>query len=204
MPVWIAARVISWLFSPLLVPVYAVFIALWGSSLSYLPLRSRLGILTFTFIATGVFPLLCIFGLRLSGQVTSVALRERSERTVPYFIAACCYAFSVWHFHRAMAPEWFCMFFTGAAISILAVAIINLRWKISGHATAVGGMLGLCIRLAMTTGPEWHYAGTLMGVILACGITCTSRLLLGRHTPAQVWAGLALGFTSVFTASLFT
>ncbi|MDE7406871.1 MAG: hypothetical protein K2M76_00500 [Muribaculaceae bacterium] len=204
LPVWIAARILSWVFSPLLIPVYSVFITLWGSPLAFLPMRSRLGILTFTFIATGVFPMLCILGLKFSGQVTSAALRERTERTIPYIIAALCYSFCIWHFHRAMAPDWFCMFFAGATLSIVAVAIINLWWKISGHATAVGGMLGLCLWLAVTTGPEWPYTSTLTGVILICGVTCTSRLLLGRHTPAQVWSGLALGFAAVYlTATLF-
>lgn len=195
------AELISWLFSPLLMPTYGTWIALWGSPLAWLPTRIRWHAVIYTLVITCFIPLVLIGALRLFRVIRHIALRDRADRTIPYIAALLCYAVCALHFYTAHAPQWFYMFFVGAGVSIMIVGIINLRWKISAHATAAGGLTAIVVRLALTSVHIHDLTGPLTAVIIMAGLSGTARLLLGRHTPAQIWAGYLNGFVCVFTAA---
>ena len=197
----IGAELISWLFSPLLMPTYGAWIALWGSPLAWLPARIRWNAVIYTLLLTCVIPLIFIGTLRLFKLVKHMALRNRTDRPLPYLVALMCYAVCAWHFYTAHAPQWFYMFFVGAGVSIVIVGIINFRWKISAHATAAGGLIAIVLHLILTNVHIYDLIGPLTAVIMMAGLSGTSRLILERHTPAQIWTGYINGFICVFIAS---
>lgn len=197
----VGAEIISWIFSPLLMPTYGIWIALWGSPLAWLPARIRWNAVIYTLILTCVVPLLFIGALKLFKVISHLSLRNRTDRPIPYIVAFLCYGVCAMHFYTAHSPQWFYMFFVGAGLSILVVCIINFRWKISAHATAAGGLIAIVLRLILTDVNIYNLIGPLTAVIIMAGLSGTARLILCRHTPAQVWAGYLNGFICVFAAT---
>lgn len=71
------AHVISDLFSPLLVPSYALSLALWFTLLRYLPLAVKLMALGGVFFITAVIPALVIFILYRMGRVSDMSISDK-------------------------------------------------------------------------------------------------------------------------------
>ena len=70
-------------------------------------------------------------------------------------------------------------------MELAALALINIVWLISIHAT---GMMATTLLAGFIFGAPIGWALTPLLVLV-----CWARLYLKRHTPAQVVAGLALG-----------
>lgn len=195
------AHFFSFVFSPLLVPSYGVWLALWCSTLNHYPADVRWAVTGVTFLITCLFPLLTIFGMWKLGMVSDPGLNKRTERTVPYIITAISYAGCAFYLGRANAPAWLVMFMVGAFCAALVSIVVNLRWKISAHMAAMGGMIGMLFRIATdgiaVSGIMW----VIIAAVLAAGAVGTSRVALERHTLMQVIAGTANGFVCVYFLS---
>lgn len=194
-PNWLdaTAKVLSAVFSPLMVPTYACAIALWITPLSLTPEKTRLLISLAVFFISTIVPLASIILMIKGGVIKDSAISDRKERTAPFFITLVCYLATAWMLYAKHAPTWLWLFYAGAAIIIVIAILITLRWKISAHTMTMGGLLALIFFIV------WHNLGVvytmpwLLGVLLLSGAVATSRLVLKRHTPAQVYAGFALG-----------
>lgn len=172
--------------------------------MSWLPVSIRWMSVAYTLLFTGILPLGFIVTLRLCGRASDLGLSDRRQRLLPYIAGALCYAGACLYFHRAHAPEWFYMFFAGAGAAVIISLIVSLRWKISAHGAAMGGLTAMVVRIM--TGP--HCAVDMASLTLPCvviltGAVCTSRLILGRHTLMQVVAGVANGFACVWITTAF-
>jgi membrane-associated phospholipid phosphatase len=84
----------------------------------------------------------------------------------------------------------------GAIAALLAVTIINRRWKISAHLTGIGGLLGGICSFAL------NYSvlplGLIVGVLAISLMLMYARLYLNAHTPMQVVCGFLLGLLCTF------
>ena len=69
-----AAWLISTLLSPLLVPSYAIAIALWNSILAIVPLSTKIHVLITVLLITGVLPAAFIFLLLRLKKVSDMSL----------------------------------------------------------------------------------------------------------------------------------
>lgn len=198
-----AANVLSLLFNPLLVPTYCAWIALWSTTLAWLPESIRWISVMYTFLFTGILPFGFIALMRFCGRASDMDLTNRRQRMLPYIAGAFCYGAACFYFHRAHAPEWFYMFFAGAGAAIIVSLIVSFRWKISAHGAAMGGLLAMIVRIM--TGP--YATADLASVTLPCaviftGAVCTARLILGKHTLMQTLAGVANGFICVWLTTI--
>lgn len=195
-PMW--AQLVSDIFSPLVVPTFAMVVALWCTDMRTLPADNRLMATLAVALITGAIPFAVITLLRRTGRVSDTAISNRSQRLLPMAVAAVCY-FGAWLQMRAFgAPGWLCGFFLGAMAAIVLATAITGVWKISAHATAAGGFLGMtawCVAYGLA---DINAMAVLSVVTVVAGLVGTARLMLGRHDLAQVLAGLALGFGCVF------
>lgn len=194
-----AAKTISFIFSPLLIPTYCTWTAMWSTTLSWLPANIRWMSVLYAFLFTCILPLGFISLMRISGHASDMSLRNRRQRFMPYIAGVMCYAAACFYFHRAYAPEWFYLFFAGAGLAVLISLLVSLKWKISAHAAAVGGWLAMLLRIM--TGP--YVTVDLASFAFPCtvifaGAVCSSRLIIGAHTPLQLLAGLINGFVCVW------
>lgn len=204
-------QVISWLFMPLTMPLFALLIVFYtpsginfstlGNSLYFLEPASK----RFFFNSFGlfgfIFPIVSIVIMRLSKQVESLELDLQRQRFIPLFLVG-CYALMLtvllWKFNAQVPIS---KHFFGLALSGVMVAfgfmLINLKTKISLHAGGVGMLLGFLFS---------YYQDQVIVVFwplyVACiiaGLVISSRIALKKHTISQLFFGFILGFLITFT-----
>lgn len=189
---------LSWIFVPLLMPVYGILFIFRLSILDVIPAGMQTAV---TFVIAGInffAPMLLILLLKLVGLVQDVGLNGQKERAIPYIITAICYGCSAWFVASRGAPVWVAMFFCGGVVASLINLAINFKWKISAHAAAISGIVALLIRLQRDVAVETQLFTWLLITVAAAGLLGSARVWLGRHTVWQVLAGYAVGFCSVF------
>ncbi|MDE6190656.1 MAG: hypothetical protein K2G47_03430 [Muribaculum sp.] len=192
------SHIISWVLSPVLIPTYAVFTALWVTMLALLPVGLRINVVLMTFLLTCVVPVLAIILLYKMKIVSHPGLNHRKERYIPYVITAICYLGAAWYMYRIHAPEWMYMFMTGGAIAAVVSCIVNAWWKISAHLAAMSGYVALLFRI-LSDGIYICNMWVLISVaILLTGLLGSARIQLRCHTFWQVIAGAANGFFWVY------
>ncbi|MDE6287341.1 MAG: phosphatase PAP2 family protein [Muribaculaceae bacterium] len=196
-PTW--AQWVSDVFSPLLIPVYGMVIALWCTDMRSLPEDGRVIATIIVGIISGFIPFVTIAFLIKTGKVHTRSIANPRERFLPMSIGAVCYLAAGTFVKSAGAPMWLVSFFVAAAIATGIAMAVTTRWKISAHATAVGGLAGMTAWCVCHGTADIEAVIELSIVILIAGLVATSRLLLQRHTMGQVLAGLALGFACCFS-----
>ena len=197
-PRW--AQILSDVFSPLLVPTYGMSLAMWITPLRTGPVGTRLFATLMVAAITGLLPLLSISILKHFKLVDDNAISRRSQRPLPMSIAAACYIGAGFMLKSLGAPVWLCMFFGGAAVATLLALLITTRWKISAHTTALGGLTAMMLRMAVLGLADVNVMILLTTGLMLTGLIGTTRLLLGRHTLAQVVGGALLGGCCCYVA----
>lgn len=196
------AKIISNVFSPLLIPTYGVWIALEATFLSLASMQVRVGVTLAVFILTCLFPAIAIGALWKLGRLSDPGLNNRTERTTPYLITIASYLACAIYLWKVNAPLWLVMFMGGATLAAVVATVVNRWWKISAHMTAMGGLLALTVRLSAGDIALYNMIWWIAAVVVLCGAVGTSRLILERHTPLQVFAGFVNGFVCVLLLSL--
>lgn len=199
----IISRLLSWIFSPLFSPTYAVIIIFIISQLAVLPMSVKISSVVATFITTCVVPAGVIMALYLMGYVSDPGLNKRDERTLPYLISVLCYIACIIFFYRANAPEWMLLFMAGATVACIINIVVNRWWKISAHAAGVAGIVALIVRIAVDNLAVVDTFWWMTGSILVTGAVMTARVYMQRHTLWQVVAGAFNGFVCVYIATMF-
>lgn len=194
------ARIISAIFSPLLIPTYAIVTVFYTTILFVVTPATKLGVIGMTFIITCLIPALLIYLLYKLKVVSDTGLNNRRERLVPYGLAVCSYLAMAFYLNAIHSPMWLTMFMAGAAIATVVAAVVSLYWKISAHATAMGGFLAFVFLLMYFQLNVANIRWLMYLAIVVWGLVCTSRVGLERHTLAQVLAGTLNGVACVFLA----
>jgi len=195
-------KIISLIFQPLLMPTYAMYMLMSMDIFMPLPPIWRWIAVIGTFLFTGFFPALPIWLMMKRGDIKDLFISNRQERTVPYIFSFVAYIFWALFMWRTLQfPIFIVTMAIGSAASILVIALINFKWKISAHLAGMGGfcggIFGICYRTAIN--PLW-----LFGIILGISaLVALSRIELKAHTPGQTLAGFAVGFFMVFTPGFF-
>lgn len=186
------AQSFSWTFHPLLMPSVGIFMLMYTESyLSYIPEQARNMIILLTAIGTFVLPLLTIPVFLLQGKINSLQLDDRKERIYPMALTSIFYLLTFFLFQRIPVFKFLHAFILGAFFSVLAGTLISLKWKISAHMIGLGGLTGLVAMASIKLDINLYYS--LIGIVIATGLTGTSRLYLEAHTPSQVYTGYVTG-----------
>ncbi|MDE7348017.1 MAG: phosphatase PAP2 family protein [Muribaculaceae bacterium] len=196
------SHLISWVFVPLLMPVYGIMLIFSLSFLTYAPFSSKLVFTLIVFGANFLVPMLLVLLLKKMGLIDDIGLNGRKERLIPYIITIVCLAGTGLFLYLKMAPVWVAMFYAGGALAGLINLLVNFRWKISAHAAGIAGVVAMLIQVIKEGSSGEGVVWWIVGAILCAGILGSARIWLGRHTLMQVLAGSAVGFLSVWTLSL--
>lgn len=191
------SHVISTVFQPLLMPTYGVMLLFmytyFGVAYSNRFWHIVTPIMLFSFVIPGIL----IYLLLRIGLISDLSLKVRKERFYPYFIALLSYSAMVIFYYKAQMPTWFITMMAGSIAIMIIAILITLVWKISAHMFGVGGLVGgvmsVCYYVEHSN-PYWLF----IGLFILAGSVGTSRLILKRHTLAQVIAGFLLGFSVAF------
>lgn len=196
------SNVLSWVFVPLMMPLYALLISFHISVLQFAPYQTKWVFCLIIFCITTVVPMLLILILKRIGIVDDLGLNGRKERLLPYIISIATLGAAGWFMIARGAPLWTGMFFFGGALAGLINMIVNLWWKISAHAAAAAGVVALLVCISREPIPHPGIEIWVACAIGVAGLLGAARVWLGRHTVLQVIAGSAVGFLSVFFLTL--
>ena len=190
--------------SPLLMPTYGVFIVFWVSVLCLLPYGTRVSVLLMCMGITCILPLIFLSVLRHFKLVKSIHVDIREQRLYPYLFTAVCYLVAAFYLYYRHSPQWFIMFMVGSAVTVLLMALINLKWKISAHMAGIGGVLALIYQIHVQGLSAFDLLWMMCISCVVAGLLGSSRMVLRRHDVWQVLAGTVVGFLCVsLTMSFF-
>ena len=179
-------------------PTYAFIIAFSCTFLKMLPGRACITVTLVTFGLTAMIPVIAIYLLHIARIIKDPLLNNRHDRLFPYIRSMLCYLATSLYLHFVHAPSWMMAFMIGGASLLAIIMLINIRWKISGHAAGMGALTALSVFLvykgySIIPGP-WLPSI----IILLSGIVGTARMVLGRHTLTQVAAGYSLSILVLY------
>ena len=187
------AKIISYLFHPIFLPVYCLLL-LFNLKIYFsleLILNAKLMLLAFVTITTIVFPMLIIFMMKRQGFILTYQMENRKERRFPYLITAVFYFLTYNMFRQMQLPDMYTLYMMGASAILIAVIIINIWWKISIHMTGIGGALGLITGLSLKFGIDMM--SLVMFIVFVAGLLGFARLKLNSHSQAEIYFGFFTG-----------
>ncbi len=198
----VAAKIISYIFHPLFIPVYISWILVHNQPYlfdSFTPFEKTITIIRF-FVLYSFFPLISVLLLKALGFIRSVYLNTQKERIIPYAICM-IYYFWMW-FVLKNQPEFPALaVLLSLAIFIASILgwMANIYLKVSMHAISMGVMVAFILSLALR---QENGSGIFISVaLLIAGLVCTARLIISDHTQREVYGGLLLGILSQLIAN---
>jgi membrane-associated phospholipid phosphatase len=204
------ATFLSVVFHPLIITTYLFAILFLITpelaGVSALELPGLGSLLLLIFLNTFVAPTIIIYYFYRLGIVSTLHVDSLTERRLPYLASIIIYAIATYLFGWKLQPiaelaPQIAILLGSVTISLILVAIVSLFWKISAHATGMGGAIGILTGLIIRF--EEHLLLTpLLIIILISGILLSARLYLNAHTPAQILAGFTCGL-AVSSATIY-
>lgn len=191
------AHLISTIFQPLLMPTYGVMLLFVYTYFGVTYLHQFWLIITPVVLFSFVIPAILIFMLYKMGIISDLSLKVRRERIYPYMITLLSYSVMIWFYYRMRMPTWFFMIMVSSVAIMIVAIFITLKWKISAHMFGIGGLIGGAMSVSYFVEHSNPYF-MFMGLFIIAGLVGTSRLILKRHTLAQVIAGFLLGLVFSF------
>ena len=185
------ANILSYLFFPLIIPIYGMLLLFSVRLFSYYPDQVMLMAYLTVIIFGTLIPVMFIWALNKSGIVSDIQLTKQRERFLPYLGTLFSYLIGAWMLYKIKMPPFVVGLMLAVAVALLVNMIVNIRWKISSHATGVGGLFGgiLSVSYVLHINPLFW----IIVVALVCGMVASARIYLKAHTPAQVLAGFFNG-----------
>lgn len=215
------AQGISVVFHPLLMLTYMLILLLLVNpylfGVNKITEKASVLFIMRVFITTFLLPSVAIFIMWRLQLVQSLQMREKQERIGPFIVSGIFY---LWTFRSVLAdsniPTAFLIAVLGTTFGLFLAFLINLFFKISLHATGVGGMVGM-VAISMwyfsygnftTHVPFIGYAHVsinlvLIATIFLAGVIGTARLVLAAHSPRELYLGFILGLASQYLALKF-
>ena len=198
----IAAKVISYVFHPLFIPVYMGWFFVYV--LRLFPGRDAwqqtVLILQF-FVSYTLLPLATVLIAKALGFIQTVFLKTQKDRIIPY-MATMIYYFWMWYVSKNLSfPQETVMFSLAIFIATCFGVFFNTYLKVSMHGLSVGVVITLLIILSLNSSA--NFGPYLSVALFTAGLVCTARLINNDHQPVEVYTGLFLGSVSQLIAWAF-
>ncbi|MFW5821944.1 MAG: hypothetical protein ACOCU7_01035 [Tangfeifania sp.] len=195
------AQIISVLFHPVLLPTLG-FLLMFNSGFyfSFLSWEAKRYVLMVVLFTTGILPLLSVALLALKPKF-DISLNKVSDRLMVLLFTSAFYYLGFVLLDRIKAYPVFKLVMIASVLVIIALLLISFKWKISSHMAALGAITGAVLALAFRTGINPVFS--VLVVVLASGLTGTSRLIVQKNSLAQVVAGYFLGLIIVYLVIYF-
>ena len=189
----IAAKIISILFHPLLMPVIGLLIIFNTESyINYaVPTELKKAFIILIATTTFIIPLLISLLLLNRKLIQSLEMKTQKERVIPYAFTIIFYVFTLYMVKKAPIPPIIFNFIIGATLSVILAFVINIKWKISAHMIGIGGLVGalICISILL----EIYITPYIIFTLFIAGLVGSSRLILKAHNQLQIYAGFVVG-----------
>lgn len=195
------AQGISLIFQPLFVPIYSLVILFNANTYITYAVQPEIKqfIYLVTLLNTIILPMVVFYYFYRQKIIESFHMHTAKERSLPFFTTLVFHLSTYYLFTKVPMPNLFQNLVLGSVISVLAVLIINFKWKISIHMLGMGGIVGTIIGLVLRY--QINAVELVMALVILSGVVGYARLRLNAHTPMQVYVGFVLG-TLILTGSV--
>nr|WP_321358820.1 phosphatase PAP2 family protein [uncultured Draconibacterium sp.] len=195
------ARIISIIFHPVLIPTIGMFLLMHsGFYFELLLWEAKRFVLLVVFFTTCILPLLSVAVLSLNPRF-NINMPSNRDRLIPLLSASVFYYLGFILLRKVQAVPEFKLFMLASILVLVVLLIASLKWKISNHMAAIGGLSGTLFALAFRNGVNPVYS--VLIVVLLSGLIGTARLILGKHDLKQLVAGYGLGFIVLYLVLYF-
>ncbi|MCX6269550.1 MAG: hypothetical protein NTW16_19720 [Bacteroidetes bacterium] len=187
------ARMISYVFHPLLIPTYILLMLLnIDTFLSFaLPLSYKAALTGVVLLTTLMFPLFLTWMLFRLNIISSIFMTTREERIYPILALSVFYYLTYFLLRGIHISTIFSYYMLGATLLAIIALMVNFYRKISLHMIAAGSFTGLFLGLALKFGLQLN-TEIIAGILLA-GMIGFARLKSDSHQPAEIYAGFGVG-----------
>ena len=201
-PVHVAAKIISYLFHPLFIPLYVAWLFIhelrlfkdrddWQQTIIYIQF----------FIYYTFFPLMTTLISKALGFVETIFLKTQKDRILPYIVCEIFYFWAWYVFKNVDFPKEVVMFALGVFLACSLGLILNSYMKISMHTISLGVLCSNLLLAAMMSGE--HLGFYISIAFLIAGLTATARLIASNHTQREIYLGFITGALSQIVAYFF-
>lgn len=210
----ILSHILSWVFLPLFMPVYALLIGLYYPSnpvlysaytMSNLPAEVKSQLFWVFFIFSCAAPGISFIMLRNKNIINTIDMENAKERSVPLIImvgyCAIMYALFLYKAPNGVLPKYFYALPLSGMLVASLFLWINQRIKISMHAGGGGVLCGFLVAFYSVHSPAPLLL--IIGAFLVSGLTISARLYLEKHRPIEVYSGWLFAFFITFCCNWF-
>lgn len=198
-----AAKIISYIFHPLFVPVYTGWFFVYVLRLfpGLDEWRKTMLIIQFA-VSYTVLPLAVVLIAKALGFINTIYLKTQKDRIIPY-ISSMIFYFWMWYVSNNLThfPKESVMFSLAVFITTCLGVFFNTYFKVSMHALSMGVVVTLLFILSLNS--STNLGPYLSIALLIAGLVGTARLINSDHKPFEVYAGLLMGCVSQLIAWLF-
>lgn len=197
-----AAKIITWIFHPLLVPMYGLLIIFSAPTLFlYLPAKVKTILLLVFLINNVLIPLSLTPFLKYRHYISSWTIEKRNERILPLVSLMILYSITALIMARLPIPLFVKSYFFSLTFLVLIVIGVNFWSRISLHSIGAGALTGLIGTLSAQMSVP--LPGLLIASVITGGLILASRLKLNVHNPFQVYSGFLTGLAEMSIFMLF-
>jgi len=203
-PLRIAARIISYIFHPLFIPVYLSWLAVESQSFLFGVFSewektifiARFGVMYI------LFPLVSVLLMKALGFVSSIHLNTQKDRIIPYVVCMIYYWWMWYVLHNQPEyPKQFVILSFAIFLASIGGLMANINIKISMHAIGAGLMAAFVMLLGFSQ--DINFGVYISISILLAGIICTARFIDSDHTAKEIYVGLLVGILALVLAVKF-
>jgi hypothetical protein len=207
-PIQAIAKIISYLFHPVCVPIYIILFLLYihPTIFSGFSAWEKTVVFLQSIVPYALFPIVTILLLKGLNFISSFYLVTRKDRIIPY-VACQIWYFWIWNVWRNISgypravPKELIVLALGIFLASVIGFLANIYIKISMHAIAMGLMVSFLIMLAVR---ESTSSGVYLSVaFLIAGLVCTARFIASDHSKKEIYGGFFAGIVSLVVATFF-
>ena len=200
----IAAKIISYIFHPLFIPVYLAWLIVKTQSYlfgAFTEWEKTIFIARFGVIYI-MFPLVSVLLMKALGFISSIHLKKQRDRIIPYVVCMIYYWWMWYVLHNQPEyPKEYVVLSLAIFLASIGGLMANINMKVSMHAIAAGVMAAFVMLLGFSQ--DIHFGVYISISVLLTGIICTARLIDSDHTNKEIYWGLFIGIFSLLVSVKF-
>lgn len=197
----VASRFLSAVFPPFVVPFVSFLLLFLFTYLAFMPLAYKGVVLGVVYLFTICIPMLSIYLYQRFCGKGIRELQDRVKRFIPYGLTAISYCACAIILYRLYVPRHLSAIIIANIFCMIVCGIINLKWKISTHATGCGMLTGGLLSYSMIL--NINPTVCLCGLILLSGLVGSARIILKQHSLLEVIIGFVAGMFCGIIGILF-
>jgi hypothetical protein len=198
----VLARIISYLFHPLFIPIYIGLFLIYPVRLfPDLDDRRRLFLEVQLFVIYTLLPLASILLMKGLGLISTIYLKSQKDRVLPYVVCEIFYFWAWYVLKNQLLPKEIILFSLAIFLASCIGLIANTFLKVSMHTISAGVVVAFMIYCGLRW--DYNYGFYISIAILLAGLIGSSRLILADHEPNEIYAGFAIGIVALLISLPF-